>query len=197
MLSARSTTLTRVLAPTTGALFTRGTINERHLKRISSLLGHGEAVLCGGENGTEDCYMAPTVVAGLDDDHPAMAEEIFGPILPVIPVDSVDEAVERVNRDEKPLALYFFSDDNRTIDRVLNRTSSGGVTVNGTVMHLTNPNLPFGGVGHSGMGAYHGKRGFEQLSHLRSVLTKATSPDLSIQYPPYKDWKMKVIKKLM
>jgi aldehyde dehydrogenase (NAD+) len=114
-----------------------------------------------------------------------MSEEIFGPILPVIAVDSLDAAVAFVNAGDKPLALYSFSerdDDNAT---VIERTTSGGVCVNGTLLHISNPALPFGGVGESGMGAYHGRFGFDTFSHRRSVHVRTTRVDPPLLYPPY------------
>jgi aldehyde dehydrogenase (NAD+) len=120
-----------------------------------------------------------------------MHEEIFGPLLPVLGVASVDEAIEHVNERPKPLALYVFSGSSATAERVLAETSSGGACVNHTLLHQATTGLPFGGVGASGMGAYHGRAGFDAYSHYKSVLTKPTRPDLRFIYPPYsrlKDW---------
>jgi aldehyde dehydrogenase (NAD+) len=114
-----------------------------------------------------------------------MQEEIFGPILPVLAVDGPDEAVAFVNARPKPLALYVFAEDDAPVDAVVEGTSSGGVCVNQTLMHIVPASLPFGGVGDSGTGAYHGKAGFDAFSHHRSVLRKPSKPDLKLLYPPY------------
>lgn len=114
-----------------------------------------------------------------------MDDEIFGPILPVVAVDSIDDATRIVRERPHPLALYVFAEDDHVVDTVLASTSSGGACVNHTLMHLAVPGLPFGGVGDSGMGAYHGRSGFDAFSHRRSVLRKPTRPDPGIMYPPY------------
>ena len=124
-----------------------------------------------------------------------MADEIFGPILPVIAVDSLDEAVRIVNAGDKPLALYVFSEDDADVERVIGATSSGGVTVNGTLFHVANPHLPFGGVGPSGTGAYHGRWGFETFSHRRAVYTRSTRVDPNLLYPPYTAAKEKMVRR--
>ena len=130
-------------------------------------------------------------------DAAVMQEEIFGPILPVIAVGDVDEAIRIVNDGDKPLALYVFSSSDAIVDRVLSRTTAGGVLVNHTVLHVGVTELPFGGVGPSGMGAYHAKAGFDTFSHRKSVLRKPTKPDPSILYPPYKGWKYKLVRRFM
>ena len=124
-----------------------------------------------------------------------MQDEIFGPILPVLPVRDVDEAIAFVNRGEKPLALYVFTKRPEIERAVLERTSSGGACVNAMLWHIGNANLPFGGVGESGMGAYHGRHGFEALSHRRSVLRKSTRVDPSIIYPPFTKLKKALFKR--
>jgi aldehyde dehydrogenase (NAD+) len=126
-----------------------------------------------------------------------MEDEIFGPILPVLSVDDVDSAVRFVNDRPDPLALYVFSGDEATAERVIERTRSGGVGVNNTVFHVANPELPFGGVGPSGTGAYHGSAGFERFSHRRSVYTKSTKPDPALLYPPYKRWKETLLRRVL
>jgi len=134
-------------------------------------------------------------------DDPVMAEEIFGPVLPVLAVASVDAAIEFVNErsanGDKPLALYSFSENDRENDQVLAEATSGGACVNGTLLHISNPNLPFGGVGESGMGAYHGKFGFDTFSHRRGVHTRSTKLDPSLMYPPYTPKKQKLVRKGM
>lgn len=170
-------------------------VNDRHLERLAGLLSQTSAtVATGGEVERDARYVAPTVLTGVGPDDPVMDEEIFGPILPVVAVADIDEAAAFVRARPKPLALYVFSRSQETIDRVLARTSSGGVGVNCTVQHLAVPGLPFGGVGGSGMGAYHGRQGFETFSHRRAVLTKPNRPDPPVVYPPYtriKEWVLK------
>ena len=137
------------------------------------------------------------MLVGVTRDDLVMQEEIFGPILPVIAVDSLDEELAVVNADEKPLALYVFSEEDDDHDRVLAGTTSGGVCVNGTLLHISNPNLPFGGVGESGMGAYHGRAGFDTFSHRRSVHTRSTKVDPSFLYPPYTKGKERLVRRGM
>jgi acyl-CoA reductase-like NAD-dependent aldehyde dehydrogenase len=159
-------------------------VNDPHFHRLEKLLGSGKVVV-GGEVDADSRYIAPTVLTEVTLDDEVMAEEIFGPILPVIAVDDLDEAIAIINRGDKPLALYCFSEDNDESRRVLDSTSSGGACVNGVVLHVGNVHLPFGGVGESGMGAYHGKAGFDQFSHKRSVMRRSTKVDPPILYPPY------------
>jgi aldehyde dehydrogenase (NAD+) len=130
-------------------------------------------------------------------DAPVMQEEIFGPILPVLTVKSIDEAIRFVVARDKPLALYVFASDPVAAREVLSRTSSGAALVNDVVMHAGVPDLPFGGVGGSGMGAYHGRHGFETFSHRKAVLKKATWADPSIRYPPFTDDKQKWTRRLV
>lgn len=174
-------------------------VNDRHYDRLNRLLDAGgyEAVVTGGTGDRGERYFPPTVLAGVTPDAAVMQEEIFGPILPVLAVDNVDAAVAFVNERPHPLALYVFTDDAPTAERVIERTRSGGVTVNHTMVHLGVPDLPFGGVGASGIGAYHGEAGFDTFSHKRSVLTKATKPDPSVAYPPYKRWKEAIIRRVL
>jgi aldehyde dehydrogenase (NAD+) len=162
-------------------------VNARHLERLRGYLDGGgyEAVVTGATIDADDLYLAPTILRGVDLDAPVMAEEIFGPILPVVPVDSVDEAIEIIGARPHPLALYVFAEDDEIVDHVVESTSSGGVCINHTLMQLAVPGLPFGGVGDSGIGAYHGRAGFDAFSHRRSILRKPSRPDPGIVYPPY------------
>jgi aldehyde dehydrogenase (NAD+) len=137
------------------------------------------------------------VLCDVSPDAPIMQEEIFGPILPVLGIGSIDEAVEFVNGREKPLALYLFTADASVEDDVLRRTSSGGACVNGTLMQIMDARLPFGGVGASGMGAYHGRHSFETFSHRKSVLTRGTRFDPKIMYPPYSERLAKLMQRFM
>ncbi len=141
--------------------------------------------------------MAPTVLRNVSPDSALMQEEIFGPVLPVLSVKSMDEAVDFVNQREKPLALYLFTESKQVEDDVLSRTSSGGACVNGTLLHIMDPRLPFGGVGPSGSGAYHGRHTFETFSHRKSVLTRGTRFDLKLMYPPYGPRLTRLIQRFM
>ncbi len=160
-------------------------VNERHFRRLLRYLDDGR-VFCGGEHNEAERYIAPTILCGVSHDATVMREEIFGPILPVLTFGSLEEALERVNACPKPLALYLFSEDEATQQRVLAETSSGGVCINDTVMHILGKALPFGGVGESGMGAYRGKASFDCFTHYRSVLRRSTRIDPSFRYPPPK-----------
>jgi aldehyde dehydrogenase (NAD+) len=171
-------------------------INDRHFQRLQKLLANAH-VSTGGETDPNSRYIAPTVLSGVTWDHPLMQEEIFGPLLPVLPFKTLPEAIAQVNAQPKPLALYFFSRNKAAQAQVLAQTSSGGACINDTISHLTNPYLPFGGVGTSGHGTYHGKASFEAFSHHKSVLHKPSRPDLPFRYPPYGDklgWLKKAFK---
>jgi aldehyde dehydrogenase (NAD+) len=171
-------------------------VDDKHFKRLTGLLESGEPVV-GGDHDEATRYLAPTVLRGVPPDSPVMEDEIFGPILPVLPVDSVDEAIAFVNERDKPLALYVFAKDKGVTDQVLERTSSGGVCINATLFHVAAPALPFGGVGESGMGSYHGKRSFETFSHLKAVMKKANKPDPDLAYPPYTEKKDKLVRRFL
>ncbi|KFU86274.1 Fatty aldehyde dehydrogenase, partial [Chaetura pelagica] len=160
-------------------------INKRHFKRILGLL-EGQKVAHGGEVDEASCFIAPTILTNVSPASKVMEEEIFGPVLPIVPVKSVEEAIEFINGREKPLALYVFSNNKQLIKRVISETSSGGFTGNDVIMHFFLSTLPFGGVGNSGMGAYHGKHSFETFSHRRSCLIKDLKMEGSnkLRYPP-------------
>ncbi len=160
-------------------------INAQHFKRLMGLIGNAP-LITGGESDEESRYMAPTLVDNVDWDDALMADEIFGPILPVLTYDDLDDAIGNIERRDKPLALYFFSKDKAAQAKVIERLSAGGVTINDTLAHFVNLRLPFGGVGASGMGAYHGKTGFDTFSHAKPVVTRGTWPDPSVKYPPYR-----------
>jgi aldehyde dehydrogenase (NAD+) len=159
-------------------------INRRHHDRLTKLLD-GQTVAFGGTTDADRCYIEPTVLRDVDPSSAVMQEEIFGPILPVMKVKNTDEAIEFVNRGEKPLALYLFSNDSQTQTRVLEETSSGGACINGTILHIGNPSMAFGGVGESGMGGYHGRFSFETFSHRKAVLKRGVRFDPKMMYPPY------------
>ena len=171
-------------------------IDAGHHDRLSELLrdDRNGQVRIGGDVDAADRYIAPTVLIDPDASAPVMQEEIFGPILPVITVDTIDDAIGFVNDRPKPLALYVFSSNGDTVDEVLGRTSSGGAGVNNTLLHLGPPELPFGGIGPSGMGAYHGQVGFDTFSHLRSVYDRSVLVDPPVMYPPFTAFKRRLIK---
>ncbi len=160
-------------------------VSERHHRRLVQLLEGAGVVATGGEHDLASRYFAPTIVRDIPESAPIQHEEIFGPILPVIPTADIDEAIARVNRRPKPLALYLFANDAQIEREVLERTSSGGVLVNHALLHLAVPGLPFGGVGASGFGSYHGRASFETFSHAKAVLKKPTWFDPDVFYPPY------------
>ncbi len=173
-------------------------ISTDHFERIAALIhadGSGD-VAFGATTDATDRYIAPTVLVDPELDSEVMTDEIFGPVLPVITVDDLDEAIDFVNGRDKPLALYVFTDDDATARRTIARTSSGGVGVNGTLLHVGPPELPFGGVGPSGMGSYHGEAGFETFSHLKPVYDRRVRPDLRVMYPPYSRLKERLVKLL-
>lgn len=161
-------------------------VNANHVRRLEGLLeGHGGDELMPRKTDPSDRTIAPVVVREPDVDSPLMREEIFGPLLPVLAVDSVDDAIAFVNARPRPLALYLFSESRDTERRVLDRTTAGSVCVNHLVYQVTVPSMPFGGVGPSGMGGYHGKAGFDTFSHNKSVLRRPTRGDMKFAYAPY------------
>lgn len=173
-------------------------INNRQFKRIAGLLAPEKAkVVSGGETDEAKLYIAPTLIKDVSPDAPVMKEEIFGPLLPILPVDDIDGAIQFINSRDKPLALYLFTKNSQVWDHVIQNTSSGQVVVNDTVSQHAIPSLPFGGVGESGIGAYHGKWGFEAFSHLKAVLNKTTWFDVDVRYPPYNDKKLSIIEKMI
>ncbi len=172
-------------------------VNARHYKRITALIAGSGDVLVGGQRNEDELYIAPTILHNVPADAPVMKDEIFGPILPVLSVADMDEAIAFVNERPKPLALYLFSKNSDVQKRILEETSSGAALVNHVCMHAVVPTLPFGGVGNSGIGAYHGRAGFETFSHRKAVLIKPTAIDLRFLYPPYTRLKEKLIRALL
>ncbi|XP_051522167.1 aldehyde dehydrogenase family 3 member A2a [Myxocyprinus asiaticus] len=167
-------------------------INQRHFKRIMALI-EDSTVAIGGENDESECYIAPTVLRDVTLESKVMQEEIFGPILPIITVNGLKEAIQLINEREKPLALYVFSSSNKVIKQMISETSSGALIANDCLVHFTISDLPFGGVGNSGTGCYHGKYSFDQLSHLRSCLIKKLNMELvnQMRYPPHTSEKLR------
>jgi aldehyde dehydrogenase (NAD+) len=159
-------------------------INTRHFDRLTALLASG-TVYHGGQHDRADKFIAPTVLVNVSPDSPVMQEEIFGPILPVLEVDNVEHVINFVNARPSPLGLYLFAEDQRVAEQILNRTSSGDAVVNDCTIHPLIPDFPFGGVGNSGMGKYHGEWGFRAYTNARGVLNHSTKMDPDVRYPPY------------
>ena len=159
-------------------------INKKHLERLSGLL-EGTTVIFGGDHDPDTLFFSPTLVTGMALSHPVMQEEIFGPILPVLTFDTIAEVIDMVNSRPKPLALYLFTNDPGKAKTVMKRISFGGGCVNDTLTHFASPFLPFGGVGNSGMGSYHGKYGFDSFSHHKGVLKNTFRIDFPFRYPPF------------
>ncbi|MEY5020396.1 MAG: hypothetical protein RLZ22_1484 [Verrucomicrobiota bacterium] len=158
-------------------------INRRHFDRLSALMDDAH-LECGGTRDADDLYLAPTVVSRIADDAPLLAEEIFGPILPLRVFDCLDEVIANERQQATPLAMYAFTNDRNIQDRLLNEIRSGGACINDTIMHLVGHQLPFGGLGESGMGASHGKASFDAFSHRRSIMRRPFKPDPAMRYPP-------------
>ncbi|MBT0568522.1 aldehyde dehydrogenase family protein [Williamsia sp. CHRR-6] len=172
-------------------------VNERQFARLNAYLSSTTGrVALGGGTDAASCGIEPTIVIDPAPDDALMQDEIFGPILPIITVDSPEAAIDFVNSRPKPLAFYVFTKSKSLAQRMIDAIPSGGAVVNNCAIHVLIPQLPFGGVGDSGMGAYHGKWGFEALSHRKSVLAKPTKPDLRLQYPPYSARDMKWLRRL-
>ncbi len=172
-------------------------VTQSHTERLRGLLEEDrDRIVFGGETDVESRYVAPTVVMA-QPSSACMREELFGPILPVLEVGDLDEAIRFVKEREKPLAAYVFTEDRSEAKRVTRVISFGGGCVNDTITHLINPNLPFGGVGLSGLGAYHGKASFDTFSHAKSIVTKTTRFSVRVQYPPYSEKKLGLLKKVM
>ena len=158
-------------------------IHRKHLDRLKGYLGSGQ-IASGGRHDAHDLYFAPTILTDVPTDAPVMQEEIFGPILPVLEFTALDDALALLRDRPTPLALYLFTRDRATQERVLGATRSGGVALNDTVTHMVGKDLPFGGMGDSGMGAYHGRAGFDCFTHRRSVLHRSLAFDLKLPFPP-------------
>ena len=159
-------------------------VSRRHYDRVMGLIDP-EKVVFGGRGNPDTLHIQPTILDRVTADDPVMLEEIFGPVLPVIAYDSIDEAVAFINGREHPLALYLFSEDRATQDRFLHAVPFGGGCINDTIIHLATSRMGFGGVGHSGMGSYHGKKSFDTFSHEKSIVHKSTWLDLPFRYMPY------------
>lgn len=171
-------------------------INEKHFSRILGLID-SQKVVHGGENNPDTLQIAPTVMDNVIFEDAVMQEEIFGPVLPVLTYDSLDEAIGKINSMAHPLALYIFTSDKSAAEKVTSRCSYGGGCVNDTIIHLATSEMGFGGFGESGMGAYHGKDGFDTFTHYKSIVNKKTWIDLPMRYQPYRKLNEKLLKKFL
>ena len=170
-------------------------VNEREFNRVLSYIDK-EKLVFGGNYNRKTFQIEPTILKNVTWDDPVMEREIFGPIFPILTFENLDEVLKVVNSKDKPLALYYFSEDKNKIEKVLNSTSSGGVTINDTLVHVSSSYLPFGGVGNSGMGEYHGKYSFDLFSNKKGVMNRKTFLDLKIRYAPFQN-KLTIVKKIM
>jgi aldehyde dehydrogenase (NAD+) len=172
-------------------------VNQRQFDRLVGYIASTKGTVeAGGGSDAGRLTIEPTVLVDPDPDEPAMTDEIFGPILPVLSVDSMDEAIAFVNGRPKPLALYVFAKSKSVANRLVDAIPAGGAVINHIAVHCLAPTLPFGGVGASGMGAYHGEWGFQTLSHRKSVLAKPLRPDFQIVYPPYSERAQKLMRRI-
>ena len=171
-------------------------ISEKHFDRIQELIDP-EKTIFGGNTDRALLKIEPTLLSPATFDDPVMQEEIFGPLLPIVTFDTLDEAIRKINSMQHPLALYLFSQNRSAARRVMTLCGFGGGCINDTIVHLANPNIPFGGVGASGMGSYHGKESFKTFSHRKSVLEKKNWLDLPIRYAPNSPRDLKLLKFLM
>lgn len=168
-------------------------VNRRHIDRLLPLLKDGD-IVCGGTADPDERYIAPTLIENVRPGSPLLTDEIFGPILPVIPFDDIDDCVEYINTHEKPLALYYFTRSKKRARYMIQHTSSGGVCINDTISHVVNSDLPFGGIGNSGIGQYHGRYSFETFSHPKSVVKTTTAFNIGLKFAPYAQ-KLRTLKK--
>lgn len=172
-------------------------VNERQLQRLAALISRDQdKIIMGGNVIVEDRYIEPTLLYPAAWSDAAMEDEIFGPILPILDYEHLDEAIDSINERPKPLALYLFTEDKHVEQTVLSRVSFGGGCINDTISHVANSKLPFGGVGNSGIGGYHGKHSFELFSHRKSIVKRGTSIDPGIVYPPYGN-KVRLVRKVL
>lgn len=171
-------------------------ITQKHFERINGLI-EKDKVICGGDSNPETNQIAPTVLDNCTLESPSMGEEIFGPVLPVLTFNDIEEIFPIIEKNSTPLALYIFSTNKERINNVTDRISFGGGCINDTIIHLASAYMPFGGVGESGMGCYHGKYGFDTFSHYKSMIDKKTWMDLDVRYQPYTKKKEKLIRMIM
>lgn len=172
-------------------------INQAHVKRLQELLKDKKKIFTGGKIVLEEHYVEPTILQDIDFQDNIMKEEIFGPILPVIPFTDLDAMILEIKAKPRPLALYLFGKDKGRQEKILRSISFGGGCINDVLMHISNLRLPFGGVGESGMGSYHGESGFNAFSHFKGILQKKLWFEPPLKYAPYSQWKLKLIKLLL
>lgn len=173
-------------------------INNRHFNRLKNILEKDtDKIVYGGQFDEEDRYIAPTIIEVSSWDAACMGEEIFGPILPIMTYSNLDNVIRDINKQPKPLALYLFTNNKAVEQKVINETSAGGVSLNDTILHLANTSLPFGGVGNSGIGSYHGEQSFKTFSHKKSILKKGNKFNTTMMYPPYNEKQLNLIKKFL
>lgn len=170
-------------------------VSEREINRLSQYLNEGH-IYYGGEYDEKTLYFEPTIITDVKENATVLKEEIFGPIFPVMTFDNLEQVIRYINKREKPLALYYFSEDKNNIKKIIKETSSGGVTINDTVLHVGTTNLPFGGVGTSGMGTYHGEKSFNTFTHEKGVVERGTFVEFSFRFAPFKD-KINLLRKVM
>lgn len=171
-------------------------INKKHFERLLKLMQRGN-ILVGGKTNEAELYIEPTLIDGVTWDDPIMQEEIFGPLLPILTYDNLDEVIQVIKSRPQPLAFYLFTKNKENENKLLNQISFGDSCVNDCILHIANLNLPFGGVGLSGMGNYHGRYSFETFSHRKSVYKKTMLIDLKLEYPPFSKKKLWWIRQLL
>lgn len=171
-------------------------INEKQFDRIIEYLDEIK-IIYGGKYNREELYIEPTLMSQITEYDKVMKDEIFGPILPIIEYENLDDLIKELRDKDKPLATYIFTENNQIGEKVINRLSFGGGCINDTLSHVGNTRLPFGGIGNSGMGSYHGKAGFDTFSHYKSILKKSRILNIKLAYPPYTADKLKWIKKVL
>ena len=171
-------------------------ISEKHLDRLSGLI-EPEKIIFGGQTNKETLQIAPTIMANVTWQDKIMQEEIFGPVLPILTFENIEEVIDLLNAKPKPLALYLFSNDKQTVKQITSRVRYGGGCINDTIVHLAITEMPFGGVGESGMGEYHGEQGFKTFTHTKSIVDKKNWIDFPVRYSPYRKIYLKLLKFLL
>lgn len=171
-------------------------VNQKHFERICGLI-NADKVVCGGETQDESLRIAPTIIDNAEFTDAVMLEEIFGPVLPVLTFNDLNEALAQLHTMEHPLATYIFSNDKNNVKLILDNHQFGGGCINDTIVHIASTAMGFGGIGNSGMGSYHGKKGFDTFTHYRSIVKKSNLIDMPMRYQPYTDSKLKLIRKFM
>jgi len=171
-------------------------VNSGKTVRMESFMKDGN-IITGGITDVENCYVAPTIITGVKPEYPVMQEEIFGPVLPVITFTDFSDVYSVIGKNPKSLAAYIFTTSKKLAAEFLSKTQSGSAAVNDTVMQIASPHLPFGGIGPSGMGRYHGRTSFETFSNMKSVMEKSNFLDIPVRYPPYTAFKEKMLRLLM